>query len=264
MNSNNIYAVCLAAGFGKRLSPLTDFWPKCLMPIHGRPLLDYWLCDLIDLNIRGAIVNTHYFSGIVKEFLNRPIFEGWVKIAHEDELLGTAGTLRNNAGQLLGNKLLLLHADNWVGCSLIDFIDYHIHRRPEGTLISMMTFKTADPASCGIVKLDSAGIVQEFTEKPKVFMGDTANGAIYILEPEVLEWIINNPSAIDFSTHVLPNFIGKIATWENSKFHRDIGSIPMLIAAQSDQKKFPSAFEDEWMLGFKNNKIHKYLKALMK
>ena len=39
----SIKALLLAAGFGTRLKPLTDIWPKCLMPINGRPLLEYCL-----------------------------------------------------------------------------------------------------------------------------------------------------------------------------------------------------------------------------
>ena len=49
-----INALLLAAGQGTRLRPLTLDWPKCLMPIKGRPLLEYWIC----------ILNQIYQSGI--------------------------------------------------------------------------------------------------------------------------------------------------------------------------------------------------------
>jgi len=54
-------AILLAAGFGTRLKPLTDVWPKCLMPIHGRPLLEYWLGILYKTDIDNVLVNTHYY-----------------------------------------------------------------------------------------------------------------------------------------------------------------------------------------------------------
>ena len=73
-------ALLLAAGLGTRLKPLTDIWPKCLMPIKGRPLLEYWLDTLQKLSINDVIVNTHYFSEYVKEFIEQTQFKNRVSI----------------------------------------------------------------------------------------------------------------------------------------------------------------------------------------
>ena len=93
---NEVRALLLAAGLGSRLHPLTDKWPKCLMPIGERPLLEYWLETMHSTNINDVIVNLHHHSKIVQEFLNRPRFKGWVNPMYEKTLLGTAGTLRAN------------------------------------------------------------------------------------------------------------------------------------------------------------------------
>ena len=90
-------ALLLAAGLGTRLRPLTNDWPKCLMPIKGRPLLEYWLSILKQNNINNVVVNRHHHAGIIEDFLQQKQFEGWVRSVYEKELLGTAGTLRNNA-----------------------------------------------------------------------------------------------------------------------------------------------------------------------
>ena len=92
-----VRALLLAAGLGTRLRPLTDHWPKCLMPIGERPLLEYWLETLWQSGVREVLVNLHYLSTVVEEFLDRPRFQGWVHSVRETELLGTAGTLRANA-----------------------------------------------------------------------------------------------------------------------------------------------------------------------
>ena len=89
---NEVRALLLAAGLGTRLSPLTDEWPKCLMPIGKRPLLEYWLETLHLANVNKVIVNLHHHSEIVQEFLNRPRFNGWVSSVYEETLPGTAGT----------------------------------------------------------------------------------------------------------------------------------------------------------------------------
>ena len=52
-------ALLLAAGIGSRLRPLTDTTPKCLVPVHGRPLLDYWLDLVFEGGIDRALLNTH-------------------------------------------------------------------------------------------------------------------------------------------------------------------------------------------------------------
>ena len=55
-------ALLLAAGLGTRLQPLTNYLPKCLVPVHGRPLLDYWLENLLNHGIEQILINTHYMA----------------------------------------------------------------------------------------------------------------------------------------------------------------------------------------------------------
>ena len=99
----------------------------------------------------------------------------------------------------------------------------------------MMTFKTENPESCGIVETDDKGVVIKFYEKVKNPPGNIANGAVYLLEPEVISFIEKNNHITDFSSQVIPNFIGKIATWHNNGIHRDIGTIESLRASQYDK-----------------------------
>lgn len=91
-----VRALLLAAGLGIRLRPLTDEWPKCLMPIGKRPLLEYWLQTLLTAGIQDVLVNTHFHADQVNAFLAREQFATWVKSVHERQLLGTAGTLHAN------------------------------------------------------------------------------------------------------------------------------------------------------------------------
>ena len=62
-------AFLLAAGEGRRLRPLTDRVPKCLVPIGGTPLLGIWLRLLESHGVRGALLNTHYLADEVTAFL---------------------------------------------------------------------------------------------------------------------------------------------------------------------------------------------------
>ena len=255
-----VRALLLAAGFGARLNPLTKIWPKCLMPISGRPLLEHWLCTLYRNNIQEVLINVHHHRYVVEEFLNRQRFEGWVSSVYENELLGTAGTLRENWKFFWQLPVLLVHADNWCQCNLADFLHFHMHGRPENTAMTMMTFRSQTPEACGIVELDDAGIVQGLYEKVTNPPGNLAYGAVYLLEPEVLTWLMSNPSRTDFSTDVLPEFGGRIATWENTEIHRDIGTISSLLSAQLDPAPTICWKEtDDWHRSFEENPIHRML-----
>ena len=59
-------ALLLAAGLGTRLRPITDTMPKCLVPIGGRPLLDYWFDLLLSAGIERILVNTSYLPDRVR------------------------------------------------------------------------------------------------------------------------------------------------------------------------------------------------------
>ena len=253
-----VRALLLAAGLGTRLMPLTEKWPKCLMPIGDLPLLEYWLETLHSANVSKAVVNLHHHSEIVQEFLNRPRFKDWVSSVYEETLLGTAGSLRANKEFFQNCTTLLIHADNWCQCDFADFLNYHRKHRPEHCPITMMTFESPTPETCGIVEIDTNGVVLAFHEKSNNPPGNQANGAVYLLEPLVLKWIKKHPNISDFSTEVLPHFMGSIATWKNCEIHRDIGAFPELKLAQSDQKKtFCLAKTDNWQKQFQIHPIYK-------
>ena len=259
-----IRALLLAAGLGTRLSPLTDRWPKCLMPIGNRPLLEYWPETLHSAKVNKVLVNLHHHAKLMEDFLSRPRFSDWVSSVYEPGLLGTAGTLRANRMFFQGQTTLLVHTDNWCQCDFEDFLNYHYERRPKHCSITMMTFESPTPETCGIVETGDDGIVVAIHEKVENPPGNRANAAVYLLEPEVLDWLCEHPRIRDFSTEVLPHFMGRIATWHNAGIHRDIGVLSMLLQAQFDQQ--PSAYwpqTDTWQRDFLSQSIHQEIARII-
>ena len=244
-------AVLLAAGTGSRLRPLTDHWPKCLMPVHGKPLLEYWLSDLFETNPDRIFINTCYLSDVVESYLARDQFLGRITIIREKELLGTGGTLLGIRQDLQDKPTLVIHADNWCGMKISTLIEHHRNHRPANCPITMMTFSTKTPQTCGIVGLDAYNVVQAFYEKQQTPPGNCANAAVYVFEPEVIKWMQDH-NATDLSLDVLPNFMGRIFTVHNDSFHRDIGSLDSLLSASYDPFK-PTMWDhtkDQWMYDF--------------
>ncbi len=226
-------AILLAAGFGTRLRPLTEKIPKCLVPIKGKPLLQIWLERLQEAGINSFLINTHYLPEKVLNFINISEYREKVTLVYESMLLGTAGTLLKNIQFFNGEDGMLIHADNYCLANLDEFINKHNHR-PAGCLITMMTFRTDNPSSCGIVELNHEGIVVGFHEKVKSPPGNHANGAVYILSAEILSIIEKKfELAKDFSNDIIPYFLGKIYTYETKEIFIDIGTPETYVTANT-------------------------------
>lgn len=253
-----VKALLLAAGLGTRLMPITENIPKCLVSIDNAALLGYWFRMLIQGGIVDLLVNLHHHSGAVekyisdffaerlpeREYLNFKsrclISAANCKTVFEPELPGTGGTLLQNRWFYGNSPVMLVHADNLSLFSVRDFVTAHINR-PKGASITMMTFITDSPQTCGIVDPGIDGIVHEMFEKVATPPGNLANAAVYILEPEVVEHCAAlGKEFIDFSTDVVPFFFGRIHTFFNKVYHRDIGNLASLERAR---REFPPIFK---------------------
>jgi mannose-1-phosphate guanylyltransferase len=218
-------ALLLAAGLGTRLKPITDRIPKCLVPLQDRPLLSYWLSLLTKGGCQPLLVNTHYFAKKVEDYIKASEYHDFVQTVYEEELLGTGGTVLKNRAFFSSEAFMLVHADNLSLFDVRAFIARH-QARPSGCEITMMTYITPTPETCGIVELDNKGVVKSFYEKVSYPPGNLANGAVYILEPTVIDFLAGlKKDKIDFSTEVLPYYLGRIFTFHNDIYHRDIGNL---------------------------------------
>ena len=226
--------VLLAAGLGTRLRPITDTVPKCLVPIHGKPLLDFWIEKFVHRDdVSDIYINLHYLHEKVSQHLtanwqHAPKIKTW----YEPELLGTGGTVCAHAEELAGDTVILVHADN---LSVFDTDAYikAFTQRPANVAMTMMLFHTDTPQSCGIIEHDENGIVLNMHEKVANPPGNLANGAVYIMAPEVIDTITSNQFS-DISTEVIPHLMGQINTWVNTCYHRDIGTPESYATAQED------------------------------
>ena len=225
-------ALLLAAGFGTRLRPITDHVPKCLVEVHGKPLLDYWFELLFEAGVERALVNTHYLSQVVEAHVAKSRWRDQIDLVHEDVLLGTGGTVLANRAWAGDAPLLVAHADNLTDFDMRVFETAH-RARPDGCLVTMLAFQTDDPKSCGILELDGQNRVQVFHEKVESPPGDLANAAVYIIEPEVIDLIASlGKPVVDLSTEILPKLLGRIFAVEIARYHRDIGTPQSLATAQ--------------------------------
>jgi len=231
-------ALLLAGGLGTRLRPITNSVPKCLVEINDRPLLDYWIELLSKGGIVEILINLHHLPEAVRSYVERCRHPVRITTVYEKSLLGTGGTLLKNRDFFRSEPSMLVHADNLSSFDVRAFIRRY-EKREKGIEITMMTFDAVEPEECGIVELDERGVVRAFHEKVKNPPGNLANGAVYVVSPSVMDFLAGlGKETIDFSTEVLPRFVGYINTFHNGIYHRDIGTVESLLAAQID---FPAA-----------------------
>jgi mannose-1-phosphate guanylyltransferase len=228
-------ALLLAAGLGTRLHPITESVPKCLVPVRGRPLIDYWFDHLFaSAMVERVLVNTHYLARQVEDHVANSDWAKRIDLVHESELLGTAGTIKANRHYFGSGELLVAHADNLTTFDVGHFFAAHA-ARPARCAMTMLTFRTDDPRSCGIVELDASDVVIGFHEKVEDPPGNLANAAVYVFTPEVADFVARlDGHVIDLSTEIIPHFVGRILAFDGRGYHRDIGTIESLRRANED------------------------------
>ncbi len=232
-------ALLLAAGLGTRLKPLTNNIPKCLVRVGNEPILGIWLKNLSKAGCESVLINTHYLSNQVEDYLRRKNFGDMkIIISYEPKLLGTAGTLIKNSNFFIGGNSMFIHADNYTNTNLKEFMHYHVKTTvSKKKLLTMMTFKTDNPRSCGIVKVNKEGIVEKFYEKEQGEHGDIANAAIYCFDDNLLKYLLSkNKKYYDFSKDIIPNILGEIQTYHINSPLIDIGTLESLKKARNQVK----------------------------
>ena len=223
-------ALLLAAGLGTRLDPLTRYLPKCLMPLHGRPLLDHWLEKLSRIGVNEFVINTHHHAELVADYVRASRFSDAVTLAHEPELLGTSETIRRHAEFLSVGDSLVLHADNFCEDDLSNLLVHH-RSRPAKCLLTILAFDTGAPETCGILEVNMEQVLQVLHHKVPDPPGRIANAATYVFTPAAVQEILDDTVACDFSAETLQRFTGRAYVVKTQHPFFDIGSFPSFLKA---------------------------------
>lgn len=218
-------AIILAAGEGKRLRPLTADMPKCLLPINGKPLLEYWLEGLEMHKFSQVLVNGHYLADRLESYLTRAQRRYALNInyVYEIQLLGTGGTLKRNFAFVKNEEFFLLcHGDNFTNLNISDFVRFH---RDKAATLSVALYESNVPQQCGIVdKMDERGRILKFVEKPDHPRSNLASAAIFLMSPDIMTYFPDE-TAFDFSKTVLPLCQGEMFGYRINGFNIDIGTL---------------------------------------
>ena len=195
-------AFLLAAGKGIRLKPLTDRIPKVMIPVAGKPILEYYVEQLAASGIREIFINLHHLPEKIKGYFQDG--QKWgvhIKYSYEPEILGTAGAVKRLEKSLAREPFLVIYGDNFLQS---DYADLIAHAERKNGIGTVAVFKKKDVGGSGIVEIGAGQRILRFAEKPKAkdVFSQWVNAGIYYFQPAVFEFIESDHS--DFGFDVLP------------------------------------------------------------
>ncbi len=228
-------AVIMAGGQGTRLRPLTSNQPKPMLPVVNRPMMEHIVKLLTRSSFRDMIVTLQFLPTQISNYFG----DGgdWGADMHystEFVPLGTAGSVKNSA-DLLDQTFLVISGDALTDIDLGAVVEFH---RRKGAAATLTLIRAENPLEFGIVVTDAEGHIERFLEKPnwgQVF-SDTINTGIYVLEPEVLDFIPQGQS-FDFSRDLFPLLLEKgypLYGYVADGYWCDIGNFEQYVAAHKD------------------------------
>jgi mannose-1-phosphate guanylyltransferase len=220
----NVKAVVLAGGHGTRLRPLTYTRPKPLLPLAGKPILQYIVESIASEGFNDVVVTTNYLrEQIIDYFGEGSDFGVRLVYPEEEKPLGTAGSVKNSK-KYLNDTFAVIQGDNITEIKFKHILNFH---REMGGVATIALLPVERPHQYGIAQLDLGNRVLRFKEKPRQeeFFSDLASIGLYILEPEVLDYIFPDVE-YDFAKDVFPKLLDsgeKIYGYPASGFWIDIG-----------------------------------------
>lgn len=225
-----ISAVIMAGGFGKRLLPLTEHVPKPMLPVGDRPLLELTIEQLRRSGIRDVNLTTHYLpDNIINHFGNGGDFGVSLSYVKEDNPLGTAGGLR--LMKRPDKTFLVINGDILTGVSFQDMLGYH---KKHGAEITVGVRKYDVQVPFGVVECDNV-LVTRLQEKPS--MTFFINAGLYLLEPSVYDRI---PEGMRFDMTELIQLLlqegRRVVSYPIVEYWLDVGQRADYERAQEDYK----------------------------
>lgn len=228
-------AVIMAGGKGTRLRPLTSNMPKPMVPLLGRPCMEYIIELLKRYGITEIAVTLQYLPESIKSYFGDGTDFGVNMVYFEESRpLGTAGSVKN-CEEFLNDRFLVISGDALTDFDLQSALDFHATHQASATLVLT---RVDSPLEYGVVMTDEIGNVTRFLEKPtwsEVF-SDTVNTGIYILEPEVLQ-LFEKDVEFDFSKELFPLLLSqgkKLMGYVADGYWSDIGNLEIYRQAQFD------------------------------
>ena len=235
-------AVILAGGKGTRLAPYTTIFPKPLVPLGHRPILDIIIRQLAHYGFRKIILNVGYLSELITAyFQNASSHPPGIDLTYfkEHEPMGTAGAL----GMIpnLDETFLVMNGDILTSMDYSKLVAYH---KDNGGILTIGMHRKQVKIDLGVIEAGEDNLLTGYIEKPvkeyRVSMG------VYVYEPAALKYI-EPGTYLDFPTLVLRLLDKgeKVAGYLCDDYWLDIGRQEDYLRAQEEFEQMKDIFLPE-------------------
>ena len=219
-------AVIMAGGFGTRIQPLTNSRPKPMLPVVNRPMMEHTMMTLRDLGIEEFIILLYFKPEIIREYFGDGSDFG-IKITYvlPDDDYGTAGAVKFAQEHIGDDNFIIISGDLVTDFNFQKIFDYH---KSKNSKLTITLTSVDNPLEFGVVIANEDGKIEKFLEKPswgEVF-SDTINTGIYIIEPEILNYIPEREN-FDFAKDLFPLLMSRgidLMAGYAEGYWRDVGN----------------------------------------
>ena len=199
-------ALVLAAGKGTRLRPITDYIPKPMVPLHGKPLLEWVILYLMPFGIREYVIAISYLAEQIENYFGDGSRWGiHIEYSYGEAPTGKAGEVWRCRELLAGEeRFLVVPGDTICHLNYSDFMRFH---ERQGGIVSV-ALSTKYQLEVGLAEVDDHGKILAFLEKTN--LNTPVSTGSYILERPIFPYIESfNPvkNEVDLPGDVFPKLL---------------------------------------------------------
>lgn len=221
-------AMIFAAGYGKRLLPLTEKTPKALIPVKGRPMLDWVINHLTGFGVKNIIINTHYLHEDISNHIEKSHYSIPIALSYEKVIMGTGGGLYHTKEFWGDDDFFVCNADILCNANLKEFLQHHQRCK------KWITLAVNHRQSSSMLLVDEAGCLvgryknrqEKIITKPTGSISKVGFCGFHIISPKFFS-LVKLPvefSIIDEYFKLLEKGL-EIATWNiKDSYWEDIGT----------------------------------------
>jgi D,D-heptose 1,7-bisphosphate phosphatase len=216
----------MAGGKGTRIAALAPDIPKPMIPVCGKPILEYQLDGLIKAGLRDITLVVGHLGEVITAYFDKSPYKKYLRYYTETEPLGTAGALFNLLDEL-GDSFFLINGDIIFD---VDFARIAACHREKNALATLVSHPNSHPYDSALLVTDGEGRVIQWINKedPRLYYHNRVNTGIHLFEKEL--WLRAQKTItqkkVDLDRDILKPLIGtrRIFAYDTPEYIKDMGT----------------------------------------
>ena len=235
-------AVIMAGGKGTRLATITKDVPKPMVPIMGKPLLEYQIENLKENGVNNIILVIGHLGNVIKDYFgDGKKFGVNISYYYEEEPLGTAGAL-DKIKDVLEDTFFIVFGDLFINVDFDRFLDFHNNKK---SLLTLFSHPNSHPYDSDIVIVNNDNKVIGWSykkEERKEDYRNLVNAGLYVINKNIIITKVEeikrqlNIEKIDLEKDIIIPLIseGLIYVYQSSEYVKDVGTPDRLAKVTND------------------------------